>query len=707
MKKNNKNLIIALTILLSFNLYLFATNIDLNEQNNNEIIKTKPHNSIIVGSYTVPGISGPISINEVLKIGILCDLYHLTGDQIWNGALLAAKEINEVGGVLINSSTYYIGLVAEDTDEMSGTLDIAYTIYAATQLLTYNPDFVLGGTRTEALLAYQEVIMDAQIPFLCTGCADDVFCENVITYYARYKYFFRVMPINGTSLAKELFSYTLYLVNYLNSTYGAPTLNIGIIHEDLPWSFPLTNALETYLPILNPSINIVGNIPVPITVTASQMNSFLNALDAANAQVVIPLFSSPIGILMSQEYGVLQPGYLLAGINSFSQIDTFWDQSSGGCRYEIIMDTIHNTPITSLTLPFWNDYIWEYGIEPYYTGVGSYNAIKLLENATIETQSFNSDTIVTHLETINISNYFPGVSGNLAFTPSHDLVEGWPFATALFAQWQMDGKKVVVSSGGTIYPDYLATGTLTIPHWGINNLVASYSHLLPGDFILDSDADDPDPNGTFNLNWTNSNGADNYSLYMAYEPITYVSKIYTELAKQNAISPFPVSGLFIGDYYFVCVAYNETGQKFSNILHVVVQLPSYPPGNFTLSSDADDPDPNGNYHLIWTPAEGADSYSVYASVNYITEIGLGVVNLAYRTAVSPYPISVFSSGDYYYVVVAHNLTGTTLSNCVRITVLLAGEPVPEIPGYNWVLLYGLASLISLILINKYNRRLKN
>ena len=92
-------------------------------------------------------------------------------------------------------------------------------------MILYNdPHFIIGGFREEALLAYEENIMDAQIPFICTGAAGDSFCQNVLDNYNRYKYFFRMMPLNGSSLTKELLSYVITLATVLGAMYGG-TLN--------------------------------------------------------------------------------------------------------------------------------------------------------------------------------------------------------------------------------------------------------------------------------------------------------------------------------------------------------------------------------------------------------------------------------------------------------------------------------------------------
>ncbi len=708
MKNKNKQLILLFIFIFQSSILFLCSNAIFKEKDVYEAISTNPELSdITVGNYTVPGVSGSISLSQVIKIGILDDMNHISGDHAWKGALLAAREINEAGGVLINSSIFYVGLVSEDTEEANPILQTSKGVTAANIMINdHDPYFITGGFRTEAILAYQEVIMDAKIPFIGTGCSFDGLSQNVLTNYARYKYFFRVSPLNSTSLTNELVDYHLSLTDYLNNTYEAPTIKIGILREDYPWTIPIANDLKTLLPTSNPNISIVDDIAFSVGLTATEMGIHLSSLDSAGAQIVIPIISggqAPAGpgIIMNQQYALIQPRYLLAGINVLSQIDTYWDDTAGTCRYEITMQGLHNTSKTTLTIPFWNKFIGEYGNEPYYIGTGSYDAVRLLVNASIETQSFKPDTIVANLEKINTSNPFIGVAGKLAFTNSHDLQEGWPFGTSLFCQWQMDGKKVVLPSWGSIYPDILATGTLSIPYWGINNLVADYSHQLPGDFVLSSNADDPDTDGAFDISWTSSVGVDNYSLYMSNESITYVSKKHTLIAKQDVNSTVPISGLRTGAYYFTIVAYNETGQTFSNNINVSVQIP--PPGDFVLTTDADDPDTDGVFNLSWTDSSGADNYSIYKYTSYIAEINNSLTEIAYQTAMSPFLINESLDGEYNYIVVADNEKGKTLSNNVVVSIEISEiDKVDKIiSGYDLWIIISAFSIGSLILFKRY------
>ena len=667
MKEKKTNLILLFTLLLGLIFPIIGNYTYFNSKHTQESKSDLIISDVTVGNYTIPGISVAIPLSQVIKIGILNDMSDISGISSWDGAYLAAKETNEAGGVLINSTTYYVGLVAEDTEEANPNLVVSKGVQAAETMVNYHdPHYIIGGFRTEAVLAYQEIIMDAKIPFLSTGVSTDIFCENVRNNYARYKYFFRVMPLNSTSFAVELLYYYVALVAVLNATYGFSTITFGILSEDLAQWTSLVAALQAYLPLLIPGSTVLTPILFDVTLSQTDMATHLLSLEVSGAQIVIPLISGSSGILLGTQYGNLKPQYLLAGINKLATYDNYWDLTQGGGQYEITTQEVYRTNKTDKTIPFWDSFVAEFGSEPYYTGTGSYDAVRLLVNSSIHRQSFNSDKIVESLERFNTSNPFTGASGNIAFWGSHDLVEGWPYGCNLFCQWQMDGKKEVIPSWSFVYPQSIVTGSLMIPFWGIQNIVEDFSHELPGDFVLTSDADDPDTNGIFDLSWTASDGADSYSLYRSDEPITYISKTQTMLLNDDAISPFSISGLKTGEYYFAVVSYNGTGQKFSNSLHISVELPR--PGDFILTSNADDPDLDGTFDLSWTASDGADNYSIYSYDKFISEFNESLTVVADQDAVSPFPISGLPDGLYYYVVIAYNGTGETMSNCISITV---------------------------------------
>ncbi|MFX1501058.1 MAG: ABC transporter substrate-binding protein [Promethearchaeota archaeon] len=667
--KNVTSWIILFSIFFQFLVGLTYFNPNLGNKNNVDILDLEP-SDVILGNYTFPGTSGPVYLNESIKIGLLGDLEDPTGDHNWKGALLAAKEINEGGGIDIysNGTYYYVGLVAEDTDETNETLDVMKGVEAANKIISYDPHAIIGGNNNDSVSAYIEPIMDAKIPFLGTGNAANEFCQNVQNNYNRYKYFFRVSPLNSTMIGTDVLYQLAFTIINLNGTYDGWFKNVTVLRDNVSWTEGMSSAIKSSLPAIvsgitsgNIVLNTINEYNISTSVTYSEMTDIWNQVNRSMAQLVVPIFSSNASIIVSQTYGDVKPMCLMEGIDIASAIDDFWDNTEGGCQYEIMTHTLYDSSI-----PFFNDYVEEYNINPLYTAVGAYDAVYMLTNVSLSSQSLKADDIITGMEGFNRANPFIGPGGRIAFWDNtHELVAGYPYAYSRWCQWHLDGTKVVIPSSYSAYPPSIATGSLILPYWGIHNLVAPQD--IPANFILSSYADPIDTDGTFELTWSNSTGADNYSVYLFDRNISYISKRYVLNSYENKTSPFTIFGLKTGEYYCIVAAYNETGERLSNTVYVNVERPR--PGIFTLTIDADIPvDTDGDFILNWTVSEGADNYSIFESKSFITVINDSVTNIANQTTNTPLTITGLIDGDYFYAVMAYNETGERLSNNVFIKV---------------------------------------
>ncbi|RDE12302.1 MAG: hypothetical protein C4K49_10370 [Candidatus Thorarchaeota archaeon] len=430
-----------------------------------------PYGAVVIGQLVTPGAPAGTPRDRIVVVGILDPMFEIQGEGAWMGAYLACDNINAAGGVTVGGVTYYFGLVAEDTAEADASLDISKGTAAATKIVTEDgAQFIIGGFRTESLLAYQDIIMDEKMLLFGTGASTDTFCSNVLSNYSTYKYFFRMMPINSTSLARTQLKYIAYLKGYLGYVLNRTISKVAIIREDLDWTVGMSAFLNGYLPLYN--LSVVKEIPYPITAEAANFATYWQQIDSAGAQITIPIISAQGGILMSTQYALVKPKTIMAGIDVMSQLDSYWNETDGGCQYEVEIQSTLRTNKTSLTIAFWDDFLEHYGSEPLYTAVGSYDSMYILRDGINLAQSFNSTLIIPQLEGMDVDSPWTGVSGNIAFTPSHDLREGYIgpkiYSVALLCQWQAGGHKECVSTGGLVYPDSIVTAALVLPPWGIN-----------------------------------------------------------------------------------------------------------------------------------------------------------------------------------------------------------------------------------------------
>ncbi|MFX1345019.1 MAG: hypothetical protein ACFFAI_07905 [Promethearchaeota archaeon] len=133
------------------------------------------------------------------------------------------------------------------------------------------------------------------------------------------------------------------------------------------------------------------------------------------------------------------------------------------------------------------------------------------------------------------------------------------------------------------------------------------------------------------------------------------------------------------------------------------------PLTFNLSSDATEPDRDGDFNLEWTIAEFAKNYTLYEYSSYISEINGSLTVIVNETTEITYHRSGYSNGIYFFIVAAKNKAGITLSNVFMVTVDISASLASKgIPGYSVTFLILAALSISMIWIKKKKmlRRIK-
>ena len=104
---------------------------------------------------------------DVIKIGISGPMKFPAGEHMFIGAQLAAEEINAKGGVNISGKSYKVEIVKADSNEY---LSVPDAVSALERLLTVDKvNFVIGGARSEAILAQQEVMAENKTIYIMSG----------------------------------------------------------------------------------------------------------------------------------------------------------------------------------------------------------------------------------------------------------------------------------------------------------------------------------------------------------------------------------------------------------------------------------------------------------------------------------------------------------------------------------------------------------
>ncbi len=457
---------------------------------------------LLMAGLTVSSLPIVRSTPEDIKIAVIGPKGWIQWDGLWEAAQMARDEINAKGGILGHN----IALL--DVDEHGKDLRPDLGIEEALAALEAGAQFFVGGFRTECVGPIREAVMDyaaangrpiwfiagastdALIDCGGIGCGKCVRCN-----YNRYKYMFRITPMNSTMLFKQYAAFlrTYVLLKKLAPMYGNytgvtipvtpthpyeekvyyPPVKTYIVAEDLTWCDLMVKCLagnstypELYLGVPNPypsppsPYSILGpnSIIVGIARPSAYTPNFppiFDDIDAKKARLIIHIFSAIAGVDFIKTWKDRVTNALPVGINVESQMQEFWAAVGGRCEYESFLASVGTqTPIVpGYTDKFWADYLARWGHCPIYTAWGAYDAIKALNETitAIGTWPLTCDQLIPYTEkTVRMGILgrfrYTGPNGTLhdVFCAADCLASTWPtrYVRALIPQWQAGEMKV-------------------------------------------------------------------------------------------------------------------------------------------------------------------------------------------------------------------------------------------------------------------------
>ncbi len=373
---------------------------------------------------------------DTISIGIVGPMEFDNGLEIWNGAILAAEEINQRGGVRVGRKRMHLKLVKADSKEITSADYARNTMEKL--CMYYNVDFVVGGFRSEAVMAMQDVAMDYRKIFVSIGAALPDLCNRVAQNYDRYKYYFRNGVFNNNHLAKVSFLQLAFVARILKNTLGLETVRVAIAAEKAVWVDGMVKAAAQKFPQLGLELAGVYYMS-PI---ATNVSSVIEDIADTHAPLVFTLFSSTAGEAFVSQAAELKLPALQVGVNVEAQKHTFWEDTDGKANYTItFVPFCDGVEITKLTGPFLKNYVKRFGVIPSFTS-GSYTTIMhTLVPAIEQAGSLNPDILVSIIE----NRRYETPQGVFAYEKDsfgrhlHDPKFGVKYAMLLGAQWR-DGR---------------------------------------------------------------------------------------------------------------------------------------------------------------------------------------------------------------------------------------------------------------------------
>ena len=398
--------------------------------------------TILVAVLLVVGMNLPAWAQGVtkIKIGVIGPMKYVQGQSHWNGALMAADEINARGGVQVGGERMKIELIKADSNEF---LNVTDATNAMERLISRDKvNFVVGGFRTEAVFAMQDIACEHKVIFIGCGAAHNELCARVAQNYDFYKYWFRESPFSSPLLARTAFIHLGYVANIMKEQLNIPKIKVAIVAEKAMWADAFTKTSE--MVITQQGMELAGTWrPSPV---ATDVSAELAAIQRSGAHIIFTIFSSSVGIPFARQAGELKIPAVQVGINVEAAKDSFWQATNGKGNYIMTSATFcRGVESNENTKAFLDSYIKRFGETPAYTAA-TYGAIIYGLVPSIEkTGTLDPDKIVAFLEEYEHKN----ADATIKYTkdpegkPLHDITWGPGYATGLAIQWQ-DGKQVGV-----------------------------------------------------------------------------------------------------------------------------------------------------------------------------------------------------------------------------------------------------------------------
>jgi branched-chain amino acid transport system substrate-binding protein len=348
---------------------------------------------------------------EAIKIGVSADLNNFYGKAAWQGAVLAAEQINAAGGVLGRNFT----IVAEDDDDEAQPLDIQVASNAFTKLITVdNADYTLT-PGLGATVVFEDIAAEHKKILIDIGAVDDVLTQRVVSNYNKYRYFFRAGLANASSGIIGMADSISTLRNYTGFT------KVAFLVEDIPVFKQMASGVSTLLPKYG--LNIVYNGVVPPGTV--DFTSYFAAIEASGAEILIPIIVSQASVSFVKEWYERQSPVVVWGYLTSTMSGNFWELTEGKCESITFLGIPITTgyPFTSKTVPTREALIARWGdIGALATAGHAYDFVRfILSDAIKRAGTTETEAVIKALETTNVET---SSARHFVFTSSHDVLVG-------------------------------------------------------------------------------------------------------------------------------------------------------------------------------------------------------------------------------------------------------------------------------------------
>ncbi|WP_254525145.1 ABC transporter substrate-binding protein [Natrinema caseinilyticum] len=398
----------------------------------------KTAGSIITGADADPVTVGVLAPNPGSNA---------TGRSIVEGARIARNQLEDNGGI----DGRDVELVVGDTN--SSPLEARRQYQRL--VLEEGADVTVGVATSEALVALMDDIAEQQVPHLTAGSATTAASRLVNEQYEKYKYHFRVGPLNDVNLGETQ-------VDFLADMSGQIGWDsVAILVEDYEWTKNLWDVYQ----------NRLGDTPVDVTMSqryppaTDNFSTIYDEVERSGADAAV-ISAAHTGTDAVLDWGPAERKFAFGGIHVPMQLSSYYGMVDGACRYAVgYAFATPESKNTDKTQPFLETYQGRNdGAAPVYTGYISFDAVRLFAKAVEGAGTLDPDELVNELEGISVT----GTTGTIEFhgpdhKHAHDVIYGKENIHPLYYQWREGDDGAGVQK--TIWPDTYETTDYVDPDW--------------------------------------------------------------------------------------------------------------------------------------------------------------------------------------------------------------------------------------------------
>lgn len=362
-----------------------------------------------------------------IKLGVLGPLCTNGGIGMMRGALMAAEDLNEQGGILGRE------LEVVTCDDSIHGISVPFKCVSGFIKLVQDDkvNLVVGPYSSHCALEILDLLQKYKTLVITSGAVADTIDHRIAANPEKYKYFFRTM----ISASSQALNFWEYFRETIIKKFNVE--KIAVFYEKLVW----TNAHLTVFKKMAEKDGVQISHFAAINVVKPSFTLHLKKVKDKGVQSIIEVFSLIDTSDLVCKWADMKIPAILTGGDVTAMDSYFWERTGGKCFSQIVAHYGFRTPITPKTIDFYDRYVVKFGCQPNFQSFFAYDSVMIWAFAVKEAGTVQPEKVYNKLLEIT----YEGVAGRFEFDPiSHSARAGPDLINGIYVQWQSNGERIPV-----------------------------------------------------------------------------------------------------------------------------------------------------------------------------------------------------------------------------------------------------------------------